>query len=118
MSRDKQKHKPYEVPLITTEDYFDVYDSAEFDLITGQTDYNVGGNVAGAFSNVKYAHSVIIRTNQTVSIKLNSTANASITVSRAEGSITISRDLGLEISNIFVTNASGNTAAVKILMIP
>ena len=118
MSRLKQKHKPTEEPIITTNDYFDTYDSAEFSLTTGQTDYNVGANVTGAFSNVKYAHAVIIRSNKTISVKLNSTANASITLSIAEGSLVISRDLGLEISNIFVTNASGATAAIKILLVP
>jgi hypothetical protein len=118
MTRAKQKHNPNAEPIITTEDYFDVYDSAEFNLTNGQTDYNTGANVSGAFDKVKYAHAAIIRTNKTISIKLNSTSNASITISIAEGSLVISRALGIEISNIFVTNNSGATAAIKILLLP
>ena len=98
------------------EDYHDTYDSAEFNLATGQTDYDVADNVSGAFSNIKNAHSIIIRTNKTISVKLNSTDNASITITAAEGSLTIDRKIGFEVRNVFVTNASGVTAAIKILL--
>lgn len=98
------------------EEYHDTYDSAEFNLSTGQTDYDVAANVTGAFSNIKNAHSIIIRTNKTISIKLNSDANASITITVAEGSLTIDRKMGFEITNVFITNASGLTAAIKILL--
>jgi hypothetical protein len=118
MARTKQKHNPNAEPVIITEDFFDVYDSMEFNLADGQTDYNVGANVSGAFDKVKYAHAVIIRTNKTISVKFNANTNSAVTVSVAEGSLTISRNLGLEISNIFITNASGATAAIKILILP
>ena len=98
------------------EEYHDVYDSAEFNLITAQTDYDVAANVTGAFSNIKNAHSIIIRTNKTISIKLNSDTNASITITIGEGSLTIDRKMGFEITNVFITNISGLTAAIKILL--
>lgn len=98
------------------EDYHDTYDSAEFNLSTGQTDYDVAANVTGAFSNIKNAHSIIIRTNKTITIKLNDDANASITITAAEGSLTIDRKMGFEITNVLITNASGVTAAIKILL--
>jgi len=98
------------------EEYHDVYDSAEFNLTTGQTNYDVGANVSGAFSNIKNAHSIIIRTNKTITVRLNSTANSAITISVAEGSLVIDRKMGFEITNIYVTNASGVTAAIKILL--
>lgn len=98
--------------------YDDVYDSAEFSLTTGNTNYNVKTNESTSFVSVPRAHSIIIRTDQTITVRFNSISNSAITISRGEGSLTITRDIGLEITNIYVTNASGSTAAIKIFLVP
>lgn len=98
--------------------YHDVYDSVEFALTTGQTDYNVATNQATSFVNAPYAHSIVIRTDQTITVKFNASTNTAITISRGEGSLTITRDMGIEVTNIFITNSSGSTANIKVLMVP
>ena len=47
------------------------YDNAEFNLATGQTDYDVSAGQSDAFSNVTTAKYISIRTNQTITVKLN-----------------------------------------------
>lgn len=106
------------LPKIVVPKYFNVYDSVEFTLATGQSDYNIAVNESLSFKNVKYAHCLMIRTNQTISIKLNSASNSDITIDISEGSLVITRDTAIEITNIFVTNNSGASAAVKILLFP
>jgi len=98
--------------------YSDVYDSIEFQLTTGQTDYNLKTNQATSFKNVPYAHSVVIRTDQTITVKLNASTNTVFTVSRGEGSFTFTRNMGIEITNLYISNASGNTANIKIFLVP
>lgn len=98
-------------------DYSNVYDSSEFNLSTGQTDYDVLANQASsAFVNVKKAHSLIIRSDQSISVRFNSASGASITIDAGEGVLSITQDMGFEITNVYITNASGQTAAIKILL--
>lgn len=105
------------------------YESVEFNLTTGQLDYSLvtnqqaasGGNFntyfgnshAGDASGGRESTRVQIRTNQTISIKLNSTANNAITISSTDSPVTID---GVKITDIFFTNSSGSTAAVKLLL--
>ncbi len=44
----------------------DSYDNAEFNLATGQTDYDVSAEVSAAFSNITEASFVEIRTDKTL----------------------------------------------------
>ena len=93
-----------------------VYDSAESSITNGQTNYDIRANFTGAFVNVRKARSCIIRTDQTVTVRFNSTASAAITID--EGRIEINREMGFEIGDIYITNASGATANIKILLFP
>lgn len=112
-----RKNRSFE-PIETLPQYDDIYDSVEFQLATGQTNYNVKVNQVTSFINAPRAHSLIIKTDQTITIKFNSTSNSSHTISRGEGSLTITRNMGFEVTNIFITNSSGNTANIKILLVP
>lgn len=61
---------------------------------------------------IKRAEKVLIRTDQTITVKFNDTANDSVTISVTEGSLTIEN---LVVSKIYVSNSSGTTANIKVL---
>ena len=101
------------VDTITVQPKLDeLYDSMEFTLATGQTNYDVRANVTGAFVNFDYYTTINIRSDQNLTIRFNSTANGVITV--VSGRPFELDDL-MKINNILITNASGNTASIKIL---
>ena len=94
------------------------YESIEFNVTTGTTDYNVDTQQSDFMTNFKsasadsdYATHLEVSTDQTISIKLNETTNHARTITSTESPTKIS---GLAIRNIFITNNSGNTAAVKL----
>jgi len=94
------------------------YESIEFNLATATTDYNLDTNQATFLSvfgpgNVHevFPSQVEIRTDQTITIKLNSTGNHAITIAATDSPFTIK---GIEITNMFISNASGSTAAIKL----
>ncbi len=87
------------------------YDNAEFILATGQSDYDVGTNESSAFSNVTTARYCEIRTDQTITVKLNATTNDSITITSSDSPYVINN---IETTNLYITNASGSTANIKI----
>jgi len=94
------------------------YESVEFALATASTDYDLDANQADFLSvfssktNTPYPSQVMIRTDQTITIKLNSTGNHAITITATDSPIILK---GLEISNMFISNASGSTANIKLL---
>lgn len=89
------------------------YDNGEFNLTTGQTNYDVAAGQAALFNNVTTARTVNFRTDKTVTIRLNSTSNAAITVAATDSPFVID---DISVTNIYITNASGDTAAIKILL--
>ncbi len=88
------------------------YDSAEFTLSTGNTDYDVRTQVAAFFNNIKVYRRVEIRTNVNISIKLNKTTNPAITINFTDSPYTL--DI-IEVTNIYITNSSGSTASIKLI---
>lgn len=61
------------------------------------------------------ATSVVIRTNQTISVQLNSASNDLITVSSTDSPYEIS---GIKIIDMWITNNSGSTATVRLFFQP
>lgn len=90
------------------------YDSAEFTLATGQTNYDVRTNVAAAFSNVKNSTRTLIRTNITIGVRFNGSTKPLITVAPEDSPLEIDWQ---EIKNIYITNSSGSTASIKIILV-
>lgn len=90
-----------------------LYDSAEFTVLTGSSDYDVDANVANAFSNIAIARHIIIRTDQTITLKFNSASNHSITIASSDSPFVMAT---LEVSNVYISNASGSTANVKLIL--
>ena len=94
------------------------YENIEFNLNTGESDYDLDAQqseflaVFGAANNGRLPSHVQIRTNNTISVKLNSTSNDSITITSTDSPFVIT---GVMISNMYLSNSSGSTAAVKLL---
>lgn len=96
------------------------YENVEFNVTDQSTNYDVAANQATFMSNFgpnnvvnQLPTSVQIRTNQTISVKLNSTANHAITITSTDSPFLIE---GVKITNIFISNSSGSTAAVKLFV--
>jgi len=99
-------------PFLTKEYLGRLYDSMEFTLATGISDYDVKANVTGAFENLPVYTTINVRTDENLTIKINSSSNRAITVTSSRP---FELDNLMEITNIFVTNASGATASIKII---
>jgi hypothetical protein len=102
------------------------YENVEFQLATGSTNYqvstNLGTSQTGTFGGYfgmsnsllgRFATEVVIRTNQTITVKLNSTSNDNITIASTDSPYTI---LGIKITDIYISNNSGSTATIKLLL--
>ncbi len=94
------------------------YENIEFTLDDGQTDYDLDANesdfltVFGPDNSAdKFPEWVEIRTDQTISVKLNLTTNDSITITSTDVPYVID---SVRMKNMFLTNGSGTDAAVKL----
>lgn len=90
------------------------YDNAEFSVATGTSNYDVKAN-QNLFGDgdVDLPYFTRITTDQTITIKLNSTGDDSITITSSMSPFVL--DEIIEVRNVYITNNSGNTANVKIL---
>lgn len=104
----QERGKPGKVEFPLSGDY----DSVEFNLATGQVDYDLDAQQTEAFKNLSVWSSVYIRTNKEITIKLNSASNPAITIREYESPFHLPHEI--EITNIYFTNASGATAAIKL----
>jgi len=96
-----------------------LYDSAEFQVANGTTDYDVASNqtntFGGADSSVgKPVYFISLRSDQTVTVKLNSTSNDAITITSTSSPLEL--DEVIEVSNIYITNNSGSAANIRLLL--
>lgn len=92
-----------------------VYDYQSFTVADGQTDYDVKSNVAALFSNEPVATRISIIFDKNISIKFNNTAMESIGLSLADSPFQLPANF-MEITNIYVTNASGSIVTMKVLL--
>jgi len=90
-----------------------VYESKEFSVANGASNYSMKNNVANAFLTVPRAHLIIVRTDQNITFKLNSTGGDAITLTSTEGSFTLD---AAEVTDIFFSNSSGSAANVKVVL--
>lgn len=103
-------------PLKTAPELYDTYDFVpSFAVATATTDYNLKTQQATSFLNVPVAWLCIIWTDQDISIKFNATTLPAITIPAGESPFEF-KDI-LKITNIFITNASGETANVKVMLV-
>ena len=96
------------------------YDYKSFTLATGQTDYDIKTNIAELFDNIKVARRVLIKSNVTISFKFNN-ANLPAIELVISGGINESpfqtpKDF-MEVVNIFISNTSGATATISVMLV-
>lgn len=103
--------KPTHEPVLTKPYLNRLYDNAEFTVANLQTNYNVRANETAAFANLKIYTAITIRSDQSVTVRLNSTSYPAITVTAGRP---FELDDLIEITDIYITNSSGSTANIKI----
>jgi len=102
--------------LKTVGEIYDTYDFVNtFTVADATTDYNLDSQQSDAFKNVTKARLVLIWTTEDLTIKFNSTTNPSINFPAVESPFEF-RNIIL-VSNIFITNASGSSASVKVMLV-
>jgi len=87
-------------------------DSAAFNVTNGQSDYDVRTNVAAAFSNVKVYKRLELRVDGDITLKLNKTTNPGIAIGKLDSPYVIPFDM--DVTDLYISNASGATVAVKL----
>lgn len=101
--------------MTTIDAVSDVYDAVSTTVATAQTNRDMKANNPTLFANVEQATYCSITTDQTISVRFNSTSNPAISITSSESPKKWTRaEQWLKISNIYVTNASGSTANIKI----
>ena len=93
------------------------YDFKAISLATGTTNHDVRSNVAELFDNIDVAKRVAIETDQTISVRFNNSNYPAITIDVAanQSPFQLPKDF-LDVVNIFITNNSGSTANISILL--
>lgn len=93
-----------------------IYDYATFVLADGQTDYDVKANQAALFNNIPDANVQYIWSTYNISFKFNRTANPAIPLDVGNGESPFEGKGFVMCNNIYLTNASGSDATIKILL--
>ena len=89
------------------------YDAVSTTVATGQTNRDMKANNAWLFNNVTDARFMRITTDRTITIRLNSTSNDGIVMTSSESPRKFTRaEEGIVITNLYITNASWNTANI------
>jgi len=89
------------------------YDYASFTLDNGESDYDVGTEISALFSNIKEANRLIIKTNQNITCKLNSTLLPAFPIGIGDSPFQLPPNYA-DVNDIFLSNASGQNATVQI----
>jgi len=93
------------------------YDNVEFSLANGQTDYDIDSNQSDSWNNIAEAKYVSLRTDQTITVKINSATANAITVTSSDSPFKLIYDeTGIVVINLFLTNASGSAANIKLFL--
>lgn len=90
----------------------DDYENYEFSPVAPLVDESLKVIDAAAFATIERAHTIIIRSDVSISFKFNSAAKSAISLSAVEGVFTSNT---LEVSNIFFTAPAG--ANIKVFLV-
>ena len=95
------------------------YDSKKFTLADGQTNYDVKTNIAELFDNIAVAKRVVIKSDVTLTFRFNNvnlpTFEMVVAGVKNESPFQLPKDF-LDVTNIFITNASGSTANIEVIL--
>jgi hypothetical protein len=94
----------------------DCYDYTKFTLNNGQSNYNVKANQPYLFLNVKLATKIIIDSNQPLSIAFNRVTYQPIDFYAQDSPSEYVNKL--RVFNLFISNASGQTATIRVWLFP
>ncbi len=89
------------------------YEFKEFTLDDGETDYDVKANITELFSDIITARSTIIKTTKNITMKINSTLFDSFPVDIGDTPWQFPPGY-INITNLYLSNASGDTSTLKI----
>lgn len=96
------------------ENFHEIYDWASFTVNNATTNYDVKANVAALFSNIPRAKGCVIQTDKDISVRFNNTAYPAIVLTTdTQPGEWINK---IAIRNIYITNASGSTANISIML--
>ncbi len=97
-------------------DLSDAYDYCpSFVIPTGTTDYDLKANQATLWNNLQMAKGIVIKCDQTIGIKINSTAMPRMTCTSAQAPFEfLNKKL---IRNAFITNNSGSDVNIEVLLV-
>ena len=87
------------------------YEAASITVVTGQTNRDIKANETALFSKGKASNHTVISTDQTITIRLNDSTYGAIVMTSTESPKVFD---AVGIQNMFITNASGATANIKI----
>ena len=110
-----QRFSDKSAPVKMVQELYDIYDYAEFVVGNGISDYNVALNQSDLFKNCKQAWLVVIDHSKDISIKFNDVSMPAISCGY-ETSPREWRDI-LKVSNMFITNNSGASATIKVILV-
>lgn len=100
--------------MVTIDSNNTTYDAVSTTVAAAQTNRDMKANETALFRNVDRARFLRLTTDQTITIRFNSTTMPGISMTSTESPRTWKRtDESLEITNIYITNASGSTANIK-----
>ena len=102
-------------PVKDANEIYDTYDFASFIVADSTTDYDVKANQSALFKNAPRASGVMIWHDQDISIKFNVDTMPAITHEAVNSPHEWFNKL--EVTNIFITNASGSTVNIKIFLV-
>lgn len=102
-------------PVKISHEIFDTYDYVSFTVADGITNYDLKTQQSTAFKNVPKATGIIIWHDQDITIRFNSTAMPAITHEMVNSPHEWFDKL--LITNVYITNASGSTANIKVFLV-
>ena len=108
-------HADHLDPIKTAHELYDTYDYASFTVADGVTNYDCDAQQSALFKNAPQAFGIIIWADQDLTIRFNDTDMPGI----VHEAIYAPHEWfdKLKISNVYITNASGSTANVKVFLI-
>jgi hypothetical protein len=102
-------------PVKVANEVYDTYDYASFTVADSTTDYDCETQQSALWKNVPIAVGVIIWSDQDITVKFNDTDMPGISHEAAYSPHEWFDKL--QVTNIFITNASGSTANVRIFLV-
>lgn len=96
----------------TGENLGDSYDWVQFTLADGEVNYNVKSNQSAMFLNIPYAGRVVVETTQDITVRFNDTSMPAVVLESGQSPMELIRQLNVK--NLYLTNASGNSSTIRI----